>query len=86
MFLSSFLCTGTTFAFFQISGNLLSFTLRDSVFSPYSVRMRENTDQKNSEYAHFSCSDGDCSNIILKGTVSDSLQILIIFIDILSQP
>ena len=25
--------------------------------SPYSVRMRENTDQKNSEYGHFSCSD-----------------------------
>ena len=27
----------------------------------------------------------DCSNIIFKGTVKDSLQILIIFIDILSQ-
>ena len=26
--------------------------------SPYSVRLRENTDQKNSEYGHFSCSDG----------------------------
>ena len=26
--------------------------------SPYSVRMRENTDQKNSEYEHFSHSDG----------------------------
>ena len=25
--------------------------------SPYSVRMRENTDQKNSEYGHFSRSD-----------------------------
>ena len=25
--------------------------------SPYSVRMRENMDQKNSEYGHFSCSD-----------------------------
>ena len=25
--------------------------------SPYSVRMRQNTDQKNSEYEHFSCSD-----------------------------
>ena len=24
--------------------------------SPYSVRMRENTDQKNSEYGHFTCS------------------------------
>ena len=24
--------------------------------SPYSVRMRENADQKNSEYGHFSCS------------------------------
>ena len=24
--------------------------------SPYSVQMRENTDQKNSEYGHFSCS------------------------------
>ena len=24
---------------------------------PYSVRMRENTDQKNSEYGHFSRSD-----------------------------
>ena len=23
-------------------------------YSPYSVRMRENTDQKNSEYGHFS--------------------------------
>ena len=28
----------------------------------------------------------DCSNIIFKGTVKDSLQILIIFIDILPQP
>ena len=28
----------------------------------------------------------DCSNIIFKGTVNDSLQVLIIFIDILSQP
>ena len=47
--------TGTTFAFFQISGNLPSFR--------------------------------DCSYIILKGTVHDSLlQILIIFIDIFSQP
>ena len=27
-----------------------------SVF-PYSVRIRENTDQNNSEYGHFSCSD-----------------------------
>ena len=25
--------------------------------SPYSVRLRENTDQKNSEYGHFSLSD-----------------------------
>ena len=25
--------------------------------SPYLVQMRENTDQKNSEYGHFSCSD-----------------------------
>ena len=25
--------------------------------SPYSVRIRENTDQKNSEYKHFSHSD-----------------------------
>ena len=25
--------------------------------SPYSVRMRENTDQKNSEYGHFSHND-----------------------------
>ena len=24
--------------------------------SPYSVQMRENTDPKNSEYGHFSCS------------------------------
>ena len=31
-------------------------TLRE-VFSPYSVRMRENTDQKNSEYGHFSQSE-----------------------------
>ena len=57
-FLKGFLCsscfTGTTFAFFQISGNIPSFR--------------------------------GCSNIILKRTVNDSLQILIIFIDILSQP
>ena len=26
--------------------------------SPYSVRMRKNTDHNNSEYGHFSCSDG----------------------------
>ena len=25
--------------------------------TPYSVQMRENTDQKNSEYGHFSCSN-----------------------------
>ena len=28
-----------------------------SVFSPYSIRMWENTDQNNSEYGHFSRSD-----------------------------
>ena len=27
-----------------------------SFSGPYSVRMRENTDQKNSEYGHFQCS------------------------------
>ena len=27
------------------------------LLSPYSVRMRENTDQKNFEYEHFSCSE-----------------------------
>ena len=27
---------------------------RICIISPYSVRMRENTDQKNSEYRHFS--------------------------------
>ena len=27
--------------------------------SLYSVLMRENTDQKNSEYGHFSCSDSE---------------------------
>ena len=26
--------------------------------SPYSVRMKENKDQKNSKYGHFSCSEG----------------------------
>ena len=30
----------------------------DTSYSPYSVRMRENTDQKNSEYGHFSRSEG----------------------------
>ena len=29
---------------------------KDSVFSLFSVQMRENADQKNSEYGHFSCS------------------------------
>ena len=34
------------------------FPLTERYFvSPYSVRMRENTDQKNSEYRHFSSSD-----------------------------
>ena len=34
------------------------FTKLDSrSISPYSVRMRENTDQNNSEYGHFSRSD-----------------------------
>ena len=28
---------------------------------PYSVGMRENTDQENSEYGHFSRSDSQCS-------------------------
>ena len=28
--------------------------------SPYSVRMRENTEQKNSEYGHFLCSELFC--------------------------
>ena len=32
-------------------------TLRILRISPHSVRMRENTDQKNSEYGHFSRSD-----------------------------
>ena len=30
---------------------------------PYSVRMRENTDQKNSEFGHFSRNDGLVSMI-----------------------
>ena len=33
--------------------------------SPYSVRMRENTDQKNSEYGHFSSHTGFKSEKVL---------------------
>ena len=33
------------------------FVFRDTLISPYSVRMRENTDQNNSEYGHFSRSE-----------------------------
>ena len=43
-----------------------------SVFShvPYSVQMRENTDQKNSEYGYFSRTDAfnECFSIFQKGT------------------
>ena len=35
----------------------LDWILRDTSISPYSVQMRENTDQKNSKYRHFSSSD-----------------------------
>ena len=31
----------------------------ENSISSYSVRMRENTDQKHSEYGHFSPSDGE---------------------------
>ena len=33
--------------------------------SPYSVRLRENTDQNNSEYGHFLRSDTNIENLIL---------------------
>ena len=43
---------------------------RDTHISPYSVRMRENTDQKNSEYRHFSRSDGNHHSSIALWTLS----------------
>ena len=39
----------------------LDWEWRDTSISPYSVRIRENADQKNSEYGHFSCSP--CKNL-----------------------
>ena len=33
-----------------------AFGLNTERYSPYSVRMRENADQNNSEYGHFLCS------------------------------
>ena len=34
--------------------------------SPYSVRMRENADQDNSEYGHFLCSDSLRANAVFR--------------------
>ena len=38
-----------------------------SFFEPHSVRMRENTDQKNFEYGHFSRSTYKYENLLVKG-------------------
>ena len=38
--------------------------------SPYAIQMRENTDQKNSEYRHFSRSDGNHHSSIALWTLS----------------
>ena len=43
--------------------------------SPYSVRMRENTDQNNSEYGHFLRSD-TCGKFTLKSLPVINLQLL----------
>ena len=48
-----------------------------SYCGPYSVRMRENTDQNNSEYGHFSCSDSFIGNLLL-----DLSYLKIVFVDI----
>ena len=77
--------------FFKI-GFLINFTIftgKHLCWSPYSVQMRENTDQKNSEYRHFSRSvrnatkrglhkiSCSCTKLIiwknLKGRLSDQL-------------
>ena len=43
--------------------------------SPYSVRMRKNTDQKSSEYGHFLCSDSQ-GRLILVGLTSLNVFII----------
>ena len=49
-----------------------------SCISPYSVRMRENTDQNNSKYGHFLCSDSSeiCLNwttLLMENALNDTL-------------
>ena len=60
---------------------VFQFTLREkcpySEFSgPYSVRMRENTDQKNSEYGHFSSSVRNSKLVTLRLKISRLNSIL----------
>ena len=55
------------FEVISYSGQIMLF-----MFSPYSVRMRENTDENNSKYGHFSRSDSfqDTLNLICnRGTI-----------------
>ena len=53
-------------------------TERYSIFrdTPYSVRMRENTDQKNSEYGHFSSSVRNSKLVTLRLKISRLNSIL----------
>ena len=44
--------------------------------SPYSIRMLENTDQKDSEYGHFSCSGGLALMNNLPQTSQEPLEVL----------
>ena len=54
--------------------------------SPYSVPMRENTDHKNSEYRHFSCSVLDWKHVGFvirwKGMPVKSIKMIIIYVEL----
>ena len=46
------------------------------LISPYSVRLRENTDQKNSEYGHFLHSEVIGSRSLLYAVADASIQMI----------
>lgn len=49
--------------------------------SPYSARMRENLDQKNSDYGHFLCSDSQIEFLLLylEGVTNNFTAVVKIF-------
>ena len=53
--------------------------------SQYSVRMRENTDQKNFEYGHFSCSTYKYENLLVKGWNQRSMHAIISWVTLVEK-